>query len=225
MKEKRSTCAEEVYEICNCPRLGEEAPDFDIETTYGKMSFADFCKDSWVVLFSHPADFTPVCTTEFMAFADNQDEFDKRNTKLIGLSVDSVYSHIAWIKNIEEKFEVKIKFPIIADIPMEVSYLYSMIHPSVSDVHPVRSIFIIDPNRIIRTMIYYPSSVGRNIKEILRMIDALQVVDKENVATPVDWKPGDDVIIPPPKTIKEADERKHKEHAECKEWYLCKTGI
>lgn len=216
----------EPNELCCCmPKLGEPAPDFIALTTHGEMRLSEFNKGSWVLLFSHPADFTPVCTTEFMAFAEKQEEFDKRNVKLLGLSVDSVYSHIAWVKQIEEIFEVKINFPIIADIPMEVSDLYGMIHPAVSEIYPVRSIFLIDPNGILRTMIYYPSSVGRNIDELIRMIDALQVVDKEGVATPVNWKPGDNVIVPPPKTVDDATKAEHAGHEECHSWYLCKRKV
>ena len=210
---------------CYLPRLGEPAPDFIAVTTHGQIKLSEFNKGSWVLLFSHPSDFTPVCTTEFMAFADKQAEFDKRNVKLMGLSVDSVYSHIAWVKQIEELFEVKIKFPIIADIPMNVSELYGMIHPGISEAHPIRSIFLIDPNGIIRTIIYYPSSVGRNIDEIIRLIDAMQVVDKEGVATPVNWKPGENVIIPPPKTVEDANKAEHAGHEECSSWYLCKRKV
>jgi peroxiredoxin (alkyl hydroperoxide reductase subunit C) len=216
---------ESVNCCCCAPRLGETAPDFTAVTTHGKIKLSDYNKNSWVLLFSHPADFTPVCTTEFIAFAEKQEEFDKRNVKLFGLSVDSVYSHIAWVKQIEEIFEIKIKFPIIADIPMEVSELYGMIHPEISEVHPIRAIYLIDPSGIIRTIIYYPSSVGRNIDEILRLIDAMQVVDKEGVATPVNWKPGDNVIIPPPTTVEEATKTEHSEHEECHSWYLCKRKI
>lgn len=217
---------EETIDECYCsPRLGEVAPNFVARTTFGKLKLSDYNKDSWVLLFSHPADFTPVCTTEFIAFTEKQEEFDKRNVKLLGLSVDSVYSHIAWVKQIEELFEVKIKFPIIADIPMQISELYGMIHPEISEIHPIRSIFLIDPEGIIRTIIYYPSSVGRNIDEIIRLIDAMQVVDKEGVATPANWKSGDNVIIPPPNTVEEASEREHEQHEECHSWYLCKRKI
>lgn len=216
---------EESIEICSCPRLGEPAPDFEADTTHGKIRLSDFNKNHWVVLFSHPADFTPVCTTEFAAFADKQEEFEKRNVKLLGLSIDSVYAHIAWIRDIEEKFEVKIKFPVIADLLMDVAHTYGMIHPAVSEVHAVRSIFIIDPEGILRTLIYYPTSVGRNINEIIRMIDALQLVDKEKISTPANWKQGESVIIPAPKTIDEAEKAVHAEHEECKNWYLCKRKV
>jgi peroxiredoxin 2/4 len=215
----------EVIEVCACLRLGEPAPDFEAETTHGRIKFSEFNKGHWVVLFSHPADFTPVCTTEFAAFADRQDEFAERNVKLIGLSIDSVYSHIAWVRLIEEKFEVKIKFPIIADLLMDVADKYGMIHPAISEVHAVRTVFIIDPEGILKCMISYPQSVGRNINEIIRLIDALQLVEKEKVATPANWKPGDSVIIPPPNTVEDAEKLPHKDNEECIDWFLCKKKI
>lgn len=216
---------EDVIEVCNCLKLHEPVPDFEADTNQGKIKFSDFNKGSWVVLFSHPADFTPVCTTEFIGFAQKQEEFTKRNVKLLGLSIDSVYSHIAWIKQIEEDFETEVEFPVIADLGMEVSSLFNMIHPAVSEVHAVRTVHIIDTEGLLRGSILFPSSVGRNIDEIIRMIDALQVVDKNKVATPANWKPGDSVIVPPPKTQQEARDREHEKHEECKSWYLCKTKI
>jgi peroxiredoxin (alkyl hydroperoxide reductase subunit C) len=216
---------EEIINVCSCPRLGEEAPDFDAETTHGEIKFSEYNKGSWIILFSHPADFTPVCTTEFVGFAEKQEEFDKRNTKLIGLSIDSVFSHIAWVRTIEKNFEVKIKFPVIADLLMEVAHTYGMIHPAVSDVHAVRTIFIIDPKGIIRFMVSYPQSVGRNIDEIIRILDALQLIDKENIATPANWKQGENVIVTPPKTVEEAEERMKGQYSDCKEWFLCKTKV
>ena len=220
-----NNACEEVIELCCCPRLGEPAPDFEAVTTHGKIKLSEFNKDHWVLLFSHPADFTPVCTTEFSAFAQDQEEFEKKNVKLIGLSIDSVYSHIAWVREIEKLYEVKIKFPVIADIPMTVANMYGMIHPAISEVHAVRSVFIIDPEGILRFMIYYPSSVGRNIKELIRIIDALQLVDKEDIATPVNWQQGENVIIPPPHTTEDAEKRTHEKHEECKDWYLCKRKV
>ncbi|OGI03004.1 MAG: peroxiredoxin [Candidatus Melainabacteria bacterium GWF2_37_15] len=216
---------EEVIEVCACPRLHEPAPDFEADTNQGHIKFSEYNKGSWVILFSHPADFTPVCTTEFIGFAQKQEEFEKRNVKLLGLSIDSVYSHIAWIKQIEEDFETEIKFPVIADLGMEVAHLYNMIHPAVSDVHAIRSIYIIDPKGILRGYQVFPMSVGRNVDEIIRMIDAMQIVDEKQVATPANWKPGENVIIPPPKTQEEARKRVHEKHAECKSWFLCKTGV
>jgi len=214
---------DEIIEVCSCPRLNEPVPDFEADTNQGKIKFSEFNKGSWVVLFSHPADFTPVCTTEFIGFAEKQDEFDKRNVKLLGLSIDSVYSHIAWIKQIEEDFEMEIKFPVIADLGMEVASLYNMIQPAVSEVHAVRTIFIIDPEGVLRGYIVYPMSVGRNIDEIIRMVDAMQLVDEQKIATPANWKVGDNVIVPPPQTQEAARKRLDEGHEECHSWFLCKT--
>ncbi len=226
LKEKKmqETCCNNYknMEVCNCPRLGEQAPDFEAETTHGKIKFSEFNKGHWIVLFSHPADFTPVCTTEFIGFAQKREEFEKRNVKLLGLSIDSVYSHIEWVRQIEENFELKINFPVIADLRFEVSSLYNMVHPAISNNHAIRTVFIIDPDGILKTYIAYPSSVGRNIDEIVRLIDALQLVDKKKVATPANWKPGENVIVPPPKTTQDAEERINEKHEECKSWYLCK---
>ena len=222
----QETCCnnyDEILEICTCPRLGEPAPDFEAETSHGKIKFSEFNKGHWVVLFSHPADFTPVCTTEFIGFAQKQQEFEKRNVKLLGLSIDSVYSHIEWVRQIEENFEVKINFPVIADLGFEVSRLYAMIHPAISTVHAIRTVYIIDPEGILKMSIAYPSSVGRNIDEIIRIISALQLVDEKKVATPANWKPGDNVIVPPPRTTEDAEQRIHEKHEECSSWYLCKT--
>lgn len=215
---------EEIIEVCNCPRLEEPAPDFEADTNQGKIKLSDY-KGSWVILFSHPADFTPVCTTEFIGFAQNQEEFDKRNVKLIGLSIDSVYSHIAWLRQIEEDFDVKINFPVIADLGMEVSSLYNMIQPAASEVHAVRTIYIIDPNGILKGSIMFPLGVGRNIKEIIRLIDALQTVEEKGVATPEGWQPGDEVIIPPPGTSEAAAQRVQEKQGQCKDWYFCKTAV
>lgn len=215
----------EMLTCCDNLKLGDNAPDFEAETTQGTIKLSEYHKDSWIILFSHPADFTPVCTTELLGFAEKYEEFEKRNTKIIGLSVDSVYSHIAWIKAIEEKFGTKIPFPVIADLSRNVCDLYGMIHPNISEILPIRSVFIIDPQRIVRGMITYPSSVGRNIDEIIRILDALQTVDKEHVATPANWKPGDSVIVPPPKTMDEAQTATHHEHEECVDWFLCKRKV
>ena len=225
MTEVCCTGFDEGLDFCNCPRLGEKAPDFEADTTHGKIKFSEYNRGSWVILFSHPADFTPVCTTEFIGFAQNQEEFDKRNVKLLGLSIDSVFSHIAWVKQLEETFELKINFPIIADLGYEVSHLYNMIHPAISEIHAIRTVYIIDPEGVLRMSIAYPSSVGRNIKEIIRIIDALQIVDEKQVATPANWQPGENVIVPPPKTTQEAEDRLKENHAECTNWYLCKTKV
>ncbi|KUO41886.1 MAG: peroxiredoxin [Hadesarchaea archaeon YNP_N21] len=205
------------------PRLGEKAPEFEAVTTHGKLKLSDF-RGSWLILFSHPADFTPVCTTEFIAFAKIYDELQKRNVQLLGLSVDSVTAHIAWIRNIEEKFGVKIPFPVIADLDKKVSQLYGMIMPGESKTETSRCVFVIDPNGVIRAMIYYPLTTGRNMDEILRLIDALQTTDKYHVATPANWRPGDDVIVPPPTTQEGAEERL-REGYECKDWYFCKKKL
>jgi len=177
-----------------------------------------------VILFSHPADFTPVCTTEFIAFARRAAAFEQKGAKLIGSSVDSNYSHIAWVRNIEEKFGVKIPFPIIADLDQKVARLYNMIHEPSAATAAVRAVFFIDPQMKIRAMIYYPMSLGRNMQEILRIIDALQTADKYQVATPADWKPGDKVIVPAPKTTEGAEERM-KSPYEITDWYLSKKAL
>lgn len=206
-------------EFVGLPVLGQKAPDFEAVTTHGVLRLSDFA-GSWLVLFSHPADFTPVCTTEFIAFAQLYEEFRKRNTELLGLSVDSVSSHIAWIRNVEEKMGVKIPFPVIADLNKEVARKYGMIHPEQSKTETVRCVFIIDPEEKIRAMLYYPLTTGRNMKEILRIIDALQTTDKYKVATPANWQLGDAVVVPPPTTVEDAEERL-KQGYECKDWYLC----
>jgi peroxiredoxin (alkyl hydroperoxide reductase subunit C) len=175
-------------------------------------------------LFSHPADFTPVCTTEFIAFAEIHGELRKRNVELMGLSIDSVYSHIAWVRNIEEKMGVKITFPVIADLNKEVASLYGMLMPGESKTEASRCVFVIDPQGIIRAMIYYPLTTGRNMPEFLRLIDALQTSDKHGVATPANWQPGDDVIVPPPNTQEMAEERVEAGY-QCKDWYFCKKKL
>lgn len=210
-------------EVRALPRLGERAPEFEAETTHGVLRLSDF-KGSWLILFSHPADFTPVCTTEFMAFAEIAPELKKRNVELLGLSIDSTYSHIAWTRNIEEKFDVQIPFPIIADLNKEVASLYGMIMPGESKTETSRAVFVIDDKGVLRAMIYYPLTTGRNMDEILRLVDGLQTTDKHGVATPANWRPGDKVIVPPPKTADDAKARM-KEGYECKDWYFCKKEL
>jgi len=205
------------------PLLGDKAPDFEAQTSQGTLRLEDF-KGSWLVIFSHPADFTPVCTTEFMAFAQLYDEFHKRNCELLGLSVDSVPSHIAWARNIEEKTGVKIPFPIIADGNKEVAKKYGMLHPGESKTETVRATFLIDPEGTLRLILYYPLTTGRNMQEILRCIDALQTSDKYNVATPANWKKGDKVVVPAP-IDQESAEARVKEGYECVDWYLCKKEL
>ena len=186
------------------------------------MKFSEWQGDSWVILFSHPADFTPVCTTELVEFARRYDEFRAVNAKLIGLSIDSIHSHLAWLQNMKEKMGTEIPYPMIADIDMKVASLYGMIHPGVSSTATVRAVFVIDPSRTIRAIIYYPMNAGRNVEEILRLVRALQTADTHACATPVNWRPGDPVVVPPPKTVDEVAER--LSHAgrdrEVKDFYL-----
>lgn len=204
------------------PSLGSTAPDFEANTTMGPIRLSDY-KGKWVVLFSHPGDFTPVCTTEFICFAKYYDEFQKRNTDLIGLSVDSNSSHLAWIYNICTLTGIDIPFPIIDDSSTRVARLYGMISEPVSNTTTVRSVFIIDDKQVLRTILYYPMTTGRNIPEIIRIIDALQTSDRDNVVTPANWLPGMPVVLPPPKTCKELKNRVKscsKEY-QCMDWYLC----
>jgi peroxiredoxin 2/4 len=205
------------------PRLNEPAPDFKALSTSGEISLSQF-KGKWVVLFSHPADFTPVCTTEFIEFAQRHEEFEKRNVQLIGLSIDSVYAHIAWIRNIEEHFDVKVRFPVIADLDMKVAQLYGMIHPGAASTATVRCVFIIDDKGVVRAMVYYPLTNGRSINEIMRVVDALQTHEEHKVATPANWEPGDKVIVPAPLTKEGAEERVNAGF-ECTDWYFCKRDL
>lgn len=205
------------------PRLGEKAPDFEAVTTHGTLKLSDF-SGSWLILFSHPADFTPVCTTEFIGFAEIFDELQLRNVQLMGLSIDSVYSHISWVRNIEENFGIKIPFPVIADLNKEVASRYGMIMPGESKTETSRCVFVIDPDGILRAMVYYPLTTGRNMDEILRIIDALQTTDKHHVATPANWRSGEPVIVPPPPTQEAAEERL-KQGFDCKDWYFCKKKL
>ncbi len=202
------------------PRLNQRAPEFCAPTTDGVKSLNDY-KGKWLVLFSHPADFTPVCTTEFMAFAKLAPEFNKRNCELLGLSIDSHHSHIAWMRNIKEKFGVDIPFPIIADLKMEVAHAYGMIHPGAADTSAVRATFMIDPDGVLRAMVYYPMSNGRSIPEFLRLLDALQTSDEHGVATPEGWQPGERVIVPPAATAADANKRTDSDEYECVDFYFC----
>ena len=211
-----------------CPprlELNGPAPDFEANTTHGPLKLSEWADGKWVILFSHPADFTPVCTTEFIAFAQRYDEFAQRGVKLMGNSIDSHYSHIAWVRNIEEKFGIKIPFPVIADLDQNVARLYGMIHEPSAKTAAVRCVFFIDPKMTIRTMIYYPLNVGRNFDEILRVIDALQTVDEHAVACPADWKPGEPVIVPPPGTVEDAASRVKDESLQVKDWYFSKKKL
>ncbi|HEX5035763.1 MAG TPA: peroxiredoxin [bacterium] len=205
--------------------LNGPAPDFEANTTQGPIRLSEWEKGKWVILFSHPADFTPVCTTEFIEFAKRYEDFRKKNVALIGNSIDSVYSHIGWIKNIEKNFGVKIPFPVIADLDQKVSKLYGMIHEPSAVTATVRCVFIIDPKRNVRAMIYYPLNVGRNFDEITRVVDALQTVDANGVACPANWKPGEEVIVPPPTTVQAADERVANKQLNVTDWYFSKKKL
>ncbi len=211
------------------PRIGEPAPAFKAVTTQGEINFPSDYKGRWVILFSHPADFTPVCTSEFMTFASMEKEFKELNTDLVGLSVDGLYSHIAWLRTIKEKIQykgmknVEVKFPLIEDITMEVANLYGMLQPGESNTKAVRAVFFIDPKGIIRTIIYYPLSLGRNFDEIKRVLIGLQTADKFNVALPADWRPGDDVIVPTAGSCGQAQSRLEvpEEGVTCYDWFFC----
>lgn len=208
--------------MINLPSLGSKAPDFEANTTFGPIKLSDY-KGKWVVLFSHPGDFTPVCSTEFLCFAKYYDEFKNRNTELIGLSIDSNSSHLAWVYNLFQLTGVDIPFPIIEDRDMNVAKLYGMISKPLSDTSTVRSVFIIDDKQILRTILYYPLTTGRNIPEIIRIIEALQTADRDNVATPANWFPGMPVVLPYPQTYKELKKRVQNcdKNYSCMDWYLC----
>jgi len=225
MEEQDKMC-----ERVHMPVIGETAPAFEADTTQGKIRFPDDYQGKWVILFSHPADFTPVCTTEFMTFATMEQEFEAINCKLIGLSIDSHYSHIAWLRTIKEKIEykgmkdVEVNFPVIADLKMDVAKKFGMIQPVESDVSAVRAVFFIDPQTKIRALMYYPLSTGRNFQEIKRVLTAMQTSDQHDVATPADWQPGDDVIVPPPGSCGTAKERvdgADKQGIKCLDWFMC----
>ncbi|MCS6903947.1 MAG: peroxiredoxin [Bacteroidia bacterium] len=206
------------------PRIGDKAPDFEALTTIGTIKFSEYAKNSWVILFSHPADFTPVCTTELVEFAKEIDFFNKHNTKLIGLSVDSIHSHIAWVQNIKEKLGVTLSYPLVADISMNVARLYGMLHPGESQTATVRAVFFIDPHMTIRLVLYYPLNVGRSMEEIKRVLISLQTADNYSCALPANWQPGQKVIVPPPKTLQELEERV-KANYEKVDFYLAKREL
>ncbi len=209
----------EQTECLSFPVIGEPAPDFEAESTHGPLKLSSF-KGKWVILFSHPADFTPVCTTEFLAFSAINDDLKALNVQLIGLSVDSVSAHLAWVHAIQEKMGVKVPFPVIADLTMTVSNRYGMIHKGQSSTAAVRAVFFIDDKGIMRGMLYYPLQNGRSMPEILRLVKAFQTTDKFKVSTPANWQPGDKVVVPAPKTAAEMEKRP-SEGYECKDWYLC----
>ncbi|SDI53058.1 peroxiredoxin [Winogradskyella thalassocola] len=210
------------------PRIGDKAPEFKAVTTQGGINYPSDYKGKWSILFSHPADFTPVCTSEFMTFAHLEEKFEKANCSLIGLSIDGLYSHIAWLRTIKDKIEfngmknIEVKFPLIEDISMEVAKKYGMIQPGESKTQAVRAVFFVDPNEIVRAIIYYPLSLGRNFDELYRALIAMQTADKFNVATPADWNPGDDVIVSPAGSCGVAEERMSStEGLDCKDWFFC----
>jgi len=209
--------------IASFPRLNEAAPDFRAKTTHGERSLADY-KGKWLILFSHPADFTPVCTTEFIGFEKAAETFRSMNCELIGLSIDSLYSHLAWTQNIKEKFGVEISFPIIEDIKMEVASAYGMVHPGAADTQAVRATFFIDPDGILRAMVYYPMSNGRSIDEFVRLLQAMQTSDANQVATPEGWTPGCEVIVPPPKTAEGVAKRPGEGYTTT-DWYFSTKSL
>ncbi|RPD98737.1 peroxiredoxin [Aureibaculum marinum] len=219
----------EQEQVSAMPRIGDSAPPFEAVTTQGTVNFPEDYSGKWVILFSHPADFTPVCTSEFITFAHLEEKFNKANCELIGLSIDGLYSHIAWLRTIKEKIKfkgmenVEVKFPLIEDISMSVAKKYGMIQPGESKTQAVRAVFFIDPKGIIRAIIYYPLSLGRNFKEIYRALIAMQTTDAFNVATPADWHPGDDVILSPAGSCGVAEERMGKDNGdiECEDWFFC----
>ncbi|MDZ7616077.1 MAG: peroxiredoxin [Patescibacteria group bacterium] len=215
--------------IRTIPLIGEHAPSFTAKTTQGDIHFPKDFEGSWVVFFSHPADFTPVCTTEFMTFAAMQQDFAKRNCKLLGLSIDSIYAHIAWLRTIKEKIEyngmkdVEVDFPVIEDLKMDVAKAFGMLQPGASNTQAVRAVFMIDPKGIVRAILYYPLSNGRNMDEVMRLLIAMQTSDEYGVATPANWQPGDDVIVPPPGSCGTAKDRVQKPDPDvkCLDWFMC----
>lgn len=215
------------------PRIGDRAPAFKAITTQGEIDFPKQYEGSWVILFSHPADFTPVCTSEFMTFASLEPRFEELGCKLVGLSVDGLYSHIAWLRTIREKIEykgmkdVEVTFPLIEDITMEVAKKYGMLQPGESSTKAVRAVFVIDPKGVIRTVIYYPLSLGRNFDELLRVVQALKTADAFSIATPADWRPGDDVIVPTAGSCGVAKDRMDgkQDGVTCRDWFFCTKKI
>jgi len=206
------------------PRIGDAAPDFEAITTTGTLKFSEYNQNHWVILFSHPADFTPVCTTEMMGFAQEKDFFAANNTRLIGLSIDSIHAHIAWVNAVEEKTGILFEFPIIADLDMSIAKMYGMLQPGESETAAVRAVFIIDPMGKVRLIMYYPLNVGRNMEEIKRTLLALQASDINRCAMPLNWTPGQQVIVPAPKTLDALKERKAS-NLDMVDWYLAKKNL
>lgn len=214
----------EAFDKKSLPRIGDLAPNFKANTTHGPIEFHEWKKGSWALLFSHPADFTPVCSTELIEFAKEQAFFKSKNVKMIALSIDSVHSHLAWVENLRHIFDIELPFPLIADLKADVAELYGMIHPNESETVTVRTVFVIDQNHKIRAVIYYPLNIGRNTEEVKRLITALQTSDKNQIACPVNWQEGQKVIVPPPKNMTEVKERMSASY-ERLEFYLCKKSI
>lgn len=212
-------------EVGTIPKIGDVAPDFTAMTTQGELTFSKWSEGSWVMLFSHPADFTPVCSTELTELARRNKEFTDKKIKLIGLSIDSVHAHLAWRENLAKIMDQTIPYPMIADSNMAVAAKYGMIHPGASSTVTVRAVFAIDPKRVVRALVYYPLNVGRNVDELVRLFDALQTADAKGVACPVNWKPGDKVIVPPPKTEAEVADRKNLKDVEALDFYLVKKSL
>ena len=209
----------------NMPRIGDVAPDFTAPTTHGDLNFHAWKAGAWTIMFSHPADFTPVCSTELTEFARRAGEFDALGCKLIGLSIDSIHSHLAWIENLKQILGVALPYPMIADLTTDVARKYGMIHPGESATVTVRALFFIDPKNVIRAIIYYPLNVGRNVDEVVRTLTALQTADSNGVACPVNWKPGDQVIVPPPKTVAQVAERNALTGVDRLDFYLIKKSL
>ncbi len=210
------------------PRILEPAPNFESKSTHGVIRLSDYTEQGkWVMLFSHPSDFTPVCSTEFIEFAKRAEDFDKLNVQLVGISIDSVFSHIAWIRDIEQIGGVQIKFPVIADLDQKVSQAYGLVHEAVSDTATVRAVFFIDPKATVRALLYYPMQLGRNVDELIRVFQALQTSDANGVSCPANWVPGNQVIVPPPATQQDAARRTNGGGAglDVKSWYLAKKDL
>lgn len=218
---------ETTYREGGMPRIGDKAPEFKANTTEGPINFPSDYKGKWIILFSHPADFTPVCTSEFVTFGYMREEFESLNCQLVGLSVDGLSSHIAWLNTIKEKIEyngmnhVDARFPLIEDISMHVSRLYGMIQPHESETKAVRAVFFIDPEGTVRAMIYYPLSLGRNFDELKRVLIGLQTTDAYKVSLPADWRPGMDVIVPAPTKMEDVGKRKTEGDVTCHDWFFC----
>ncbi len=224
----QSTTSTVTTSLGRIPRIGEVAPDFSAKSTHGQIRLSDYtAAGKYVLLFSHPSDFTPVCTTEFIEFARRSADFEKLNVQLIGVSIDSIYSHIAWVRDIEEHAKVKVTFPVVADLDQKVSQLYGLVHEAVSDTATVRAVFAIDPKGIVRALVYYPMQLGRNVDELIRIFQALQTTDQNAVSLPANWQPGDPVIVPAPATVAAAHDRTNGGGAglTVDTWYLSKKTL